>query len=95
MRYWALVLSGLGLLALAGCSSCGGGLCGKLMGRTRCETIIGAPVIRDDCGCAGAPAGAPAVAEEPILSAPQKLNAEPKKDEPGFAEPMPFVPKKN
>lgn len=45
----------------------------------------------EGCGC-GSTSALPD--GEPILSAPQKLNTDVKKDA-GFAEPMPFVPKKN
>lgn len=45
-----------------------------------------------ECGSGGYVAGMPE--GEPILTAPQKLVAEPKRDVPGYAEPMPFAPKK-
>lgn len=46
-----------------------------------------------DCNTSGMPP--PAVPEgEPILTAPQKLDTPPAKTAPGYAEPMPFTPKK-
>ena len=92
MRYWAFVVLGALVFCVAGCHSCGGhGLWSRLTGRGHGGECTAAPV--SDCGCATA-AALPAEAE-PILTAPQKLNSDVKKDGAGFAEQAPFVPKKN
>src|SRR5262245_17307728 len=103
MRVRALLL-GLSLLGLAGCSHCfGGRTCGnagcgeqswwsKLTHRSQPTEYVASPAMMGagDCGCA--PTGNLAAEGEPILTAPQKLAPDAKKDGAGYAEPMPFTP---
>lgn len=100
MRCVKLLLIGSLLLAAAGCrGSCGGdgGWFGRLTHRgAECPPMVmGAPMMEGcaDCNTSGMPP--PALPEgEPILTAPQKLDTPPAKTAPGYAEPMPFTPKK-
>ncbi len=102
MRTKLIALIAFGLLGLSGCSSCFGSRdkCGgepswwdRLTGRRSQPTeYVNSPMMAGagcDCGNPGMMAEA-----EPILTAPQKLTADQKKDLPGYAEPMPFTPKK-